>query len=95
MTISANDVCAATGLTYRPLDYWIRRGLIRVPDATPGSGNYRQVPASEVLVVRRIALLCRAGMALDEAAHIARTTVEHGVRAVDLPGGLRLVFPAT
>lgn len=75
---------ASLGISYRQLDYWTRRGLIRCDDErTPGSGVRRTWEPAELRVAERIGRLARAGVALDLAAHIAR---HPGESAEPVPG---------
>ncbi len=80
---SSHDLCAATGLSYRQLDYWIRRGVIledeprlRGIGGVTGSGSVRRFSDREVRVVLLLAELRALGMgcaALGAAARQARS----------------------
>ncbi len=53
-TLTGPQVARAAGVTYRRVDYWTHRGLLRPTDPAPGSGYCRRyppasVPAAEVL----------------------------------------------
>lgn len=83
------DVLAATGATFRQLDYWARAGFVLTEgDATPGSGRGRAWPSSEVPVIALMVELSAAGLVAGTAAVVARGLVERGrahlARRVDL-----------
>jgi DNA-binding transcriptional MerR regulator len=49
----ATEFTAAAGVSYRQLDYWTRRGVIRTADQDhEGSGIHRRYLAEDVPVVR-------------------------------------------
>ena len=58
--LSTNDVVAATGATYRQVDYWVRTGLVpgQSPEG-PGSGHRRRWHPAQVNRVRLILLASR------------------------------------
>lgn len=58
------------GVTYRMLDYWARTGRLAVE--SHGSGYWRDWPAGEVEVARRVGILIREGISLDAAFDLAR-----------------------
>lgn len=89
-TARFTDVADDLGITYRQADHWRRSGYVHA--TAEGSGTVSYIDDREVAVLRRMAVLVRAGMLAGSAASIARASVEQGVRAVDLPGGLRIVF---
>lgn len=71
------EVCTAhiplqLGISYRQLDYWVRRDFLRPEDASPGSGYARRWPAAELDVARRMGVLTKAGLPLPWAARFAR-----------------------
>jgi DNA-binding transcriptional MerR regulator len=58
-TMSTQQVVAATGITYRNLDHWVRRGVL-LPDedqARPGSGTARVWDPKEIALARLTASL--------------------------------------
>jgi hypothetical protein len=60
-------------VSYRQIDYWLRRGWLSHGDPTPGSGHQRDWSDEELRVARRMALLVnRAGMLPAVAAEVAR-----------------------
>lgn len=73
--------CAATGITYRQLDYWARTGLVE-PSVRPayGSGTQRLYSFRDVVVLKIVKRLLDTGVSLQNI----RTAVQH----------LRSVIPA-
>ncbi|MFF3561375.1 MerR family transcriptional regulator [Streptomyces sp. NPDC002574] len=66
--------CAATGITYRQLDYWARTGLVE-PSIRPayGSGTQRLYSFKDVVVLKIVKRLLDTGVALQNI----RTAVQH------------------
>jgi len=75
--------CAATGITYRQLDYWARTGLVE-PSVRPayGSGTQRLYGFRDVVVLKIVKRLLDTGVSLQNI----RTAVQH-LRSVG-PSGL-------
>ena len=78
------------GVSYRQADHWAGQRWIDAPGG--GSGTVREIGPREAMVLARMGTLVRVGVTPAAAAGIARAAVEQHTRAVDLPGGLRLVF---
>jgi hypothetical protein len=68
------DPLRDTGITFRQLDYWCRRGYLK-PQGGEGSGNPRWWPSSELEVARRMVALVRDGYQVAAAARKARELV--------------------
>jgi DNA-binding transcriptional MerR regulator len=66
--------CAATGITYRQLDYWARTGLVE-PSIRPayGSGTQRLYSFRDVVVLKIVKRLLDAGVSLQNI----RNAVQH------------------
>ncbi|WUH95119.1 MerR family transcriptional regulator [Streptomyces sp. NBC_00433] len=66
--------CAATGITYRQLDYWARTGLVE-PSVRPayGSGTQRLYSFRDVVVLKIVKRLLDTGVSLQNI----RTAVRH------------------
>jgi DNA-binding transcriptional MerR regulator len=66
--------CAATGITYRQLDYWARTGLVE-PSVRPayGSGTQRLYGFHDVVVLKIVKRLLDTGVSLQNI----RTAVQH------------------
>lgn len=61
------------GLTYRQLDSWVSRGLLRPYGASnPGVGHGRRFPWSEVRVAKVMVRLRDAGLEPEAAHKVAR-----------------------
>lgn len=54
------DVVAEAGLTYRQVDYWIRKGAIRLQLSSPGSGTCRDLTPKEAELIIRFGQAYRA-----------------------------------
>lgn len=69
---------AASGLTFRQIDYWTRLGLLHTTawdgecNPTDGSGRYRHYPIGEVHIAQTAARLLAAGFTVEAALDIAR-----------------------
>ncbi|MBM9509145.1 MerR family transcriptional regulator [Actinacidiphila acididurans] len=66
--------CAASGITYRQLDYWARTGLVE-PSVRPafGSGTQRLYSFRDVVVLKIVKRLLDTGVSLQNI----RTAVQH------------------
>ena len=89
--LSAPEVCAHAGITYRQMDYWLRNGYIvrdRDEPAQPGSGMPRHFSQGEAEQFVIIAKLVRCGIRTDVAAE----AVKHydGETTIRLPNGALL-----
>ena len=69
------DALTLHGITSRQLDYWCRRGHLRVHSA--GIGHPRVIPESEQPILALFVDLTRAGFTLEAAAGIARRLTNH------------------
>jgi hypothetical protein len=71
-------------LTYRKLDYWTRRGLVRCVSRGDGSGHRRYWPAEEARVAVLMSRYTAAGVTLKTAECAARNDgwLAPGVRVV-------------
>jgi hypothetical protein len=85
--LNLEQALARTGVTYRCLDYWSRRGWINPEGAGLGSGSQRRWPASELEVAALMACYVAAGVTPEAAHHAAR----HGGW---LPGGRYRLAPS-
>lgn len=73
------------GASYRQLDYWTRKGYLKVEGG--GTGVHRDWPAKEVKIASLIKLLIDGGFEVDSAAGIARKFVTSREKLVLLKGG--------
>lgn len=75
----SDDVAAiirVTGVTYRQIDYWTRRGYLKPDVVDPGRGTRRHYPPRELDVAKRIAMRLVLGFTLARAAELARLEVD-------------------
>lgn len=73
--LSAAEVCALAGISYRSLDYWVRCSYVDLdPEHVPdrGSGYPRRFTEAEASRFAVLARLVRAGLKVDRAAAIGR-----------------------
>ena len=66
--LRSGQVAAAAGVHVETLRYYERRGLLAVPDRSPG--GHRRYPPETVTVVRAIKAAQRLGFTLDEATDL-------------------------
>lgn len=61
----STDLCRATGITFRQLDYWVRTGLIQQSShPTMGSGDPRWFSFDDAVRCATVAKLVHAGLSL-------------------------------
>lgn len=70
--IDSNAVAKLAGITYRQLDYWLRRGFVYVSDPEPGSGYQRQFSLTESAQVIALSALVRIGFSPESASHVLK-----------------------
>lgn len=61
----------AAGITYRELDYWVRRGVLVPASDASGSGNVRLFDEAELRVALIVGELRKMGASLDLLARVA------------------------
>ena len=67
----AGDVSALAGISYRQLDYWVRKGFLQPAPGPEGSGRPRRWTAGEIELARTMGRLIRAGLPLETAHKVA------------------------
>ena len=70
--------CQVTGITYRQLDYWERKGYLRPhgrPRLTNGSGFPREFSDTEVAIAENMRALIDVGFTVSAASYIAQRIV--------------------
>lgn len=82
----------STGLTYRKLDYWTRRGYVNAGESSPGSGHRRTWPPEELRIAALMGRLTDAGLSPDVAAFAARFAVATGKPTVHIGPDLALTI---
>lgn len=72
-TFSAPDIVEMTDLTYRQVDHWLTRGILRTVDGreNPGSGAQRRFDAREVRIAAVGARLSELGCPLETLKRVA------------------------
>lgn len=70
--LTSSEVCRVADITYRQLDYMIRRGLVQLDKPTPGTGNHRSFNKAAVDRVVEIATLRRQVEALRQQVRASR-----------------------
>lgn len=94
LTYSAGEVCTQAGVTYRQLDYWLRRELFDLDPEhdirTPGSGMPRRFSLLEAQRVVMLARCIKAGLNYETAAKVVRRKEAEPLGAVVLGEDLYL-----
>jgi DNA-binding transcriptional MerR regulator len=91
--MSSAHVARMADVTYRQLDYWVRRGFLEPTHADAGSGTPREWSPADALRAVLIARLVRAGMTVHGAVTVAqgaRWDETSGKLDAPLTDGLRL-----
>ena len=78
------------GVSYRKLDYWIRRGYLLA--VMEGSGYVREVDPTEEDIARLMVRLIGCGLSVEAAAIAARRMIYDGLNTTTLPGGVILIL---
>lgn len=91
MTITPRDIMIQTGITYRQLDYWCRKGVVEVlNDPEPGAGIPREFDES---VINKIKVLVQVSNAMNKKADTAllkKVWENYHEGYVSLGGGITL-----
>lgn len=85
----------ALGVTYRQLDYWVRKGYL-TPAVVDGSGpgNPRHWTGREHRIVELMLRLMRSGVEVSYAARMARDAVDQRVTRVTTDQGVTITWHA-
>lgn len=70
--VQADQFVPMSGISYRQLDTWTRKGYLEAEGAGGGSGRAREWSMDELVIARRIKTLLAAGFVLAVAADLAR-----------------------
>lgn len=81
----APEVAQAVGVTYRQLDYWLRRGYLTGTPVTTGSGHPRVLTDEQIRLARHLGVLTELGI----PAGLAASALHNGGL---LAPGISLVF---
>ena len=74
--MNSYELAAATGISYRQLDYWIHQGLF--PGTLPGSGRRRDFSDDDVGLAHMMAKLVKAGIKPASASRYAAALLDTG-----------------
>lgn len=76
---STDDVVRATGITYRRLDYWVRKGLITPETGSGGQnrGKDRVWSERDIQIATLLAKIADSGVTVEVAAKVARLIVDN------------------
>lgn len=75
-TFSSTEVCRASGLTYRMLDYWVRVGVIRPAFEAKGSGSRRGFSLAQFVHLVKMAEVHRYLMKYVSAAGVSTDAMQ-------------------
>jgi hypothetical protein len=60
-TYTSHEAAQAAGISYRMLDYWLRRGFVSPhTEPNPGSGHHRTFTPEEVTRLTEVAMLYKS-----------------------------------
>lgn len=94
------DIARSVGVTYRQLDYWIRKGFLHArsfdwkdnPHDEGGSGFRRELKEGEMAVLELMVRLMKAGLEVNTAASVARRVVLFDLTSISLDGGITITL---
>lgn len=75
MRYSSKEVCERTGLSYRQLDYWVRKRILTPSIEANGSGTRRQFSDRDVAMLLVLASLRKSGYELEALRRFAQEPV--------------------
>jgi hypothetical protein len=75
-TLTASELTAISGATYRQVDFWCRAGYLKPSTPARGIGSVRRFPPSEAQIAAYALELITAGFHAPYALRYARTLVE-------------------
>lgn len=73
---TSDQMLDRTGISYRQLDHWTRKGWLVADDGTPGTGNVRHWEFNEFMVALVMRAMGKMGIRAEMAAPIAREAVK-------------------
>jgi hypothetical protein len=87
--IEIKAACADLGLTYRRMDYYLRKGYVHCENPAPGSGmGPRLLDRREIEVLRLMCKFIEVGFTPEAAALVARRMIFDNLNMTTLPGGI-------
>jgi hypothetical protein len=75
-TLTSSELIAASGITWRQLDWWVRAGYLKPSTPARGFGSVRRFPPSEAEIAAYALELITAGFTASAALGHARTLIE-------------------
>lgn len=69
-TFTSAEVCQMAGLSYRQLDYWYRRNLLRPVRSRPGTGHAHVWTEVEAVKACEFARMLNAGLTWSKATEL-------------------------
>jgi DNA-binding transcriptional MerR regulator len=63
---TSTEACKLAGISYRQLDYWVRRKIVRPAQEAKGSGSARRWSPTEIVQLRVMSELRQAGVSLQK-----------------------------
>ena len=93
--MNSDQMLDRTGISYRQLDHWTRKGWLQAADGTPGTGNMRRWKHDEWMVALVMSAMGQMGIRAEKAAPVARAAVKFWTRSgevytTDMLPGLRM-----
>jgi hypothetical protein len=86
-TLTASELIAASGATWRQVDWWTRAGYLKPSNKKRGTGTPNRYPIAEAQIAAYALELITAGFTASAALGYARTLVED-FRPIVLAAGL-------
>lgn len=80
------EVCEKADISYRQLDYWVRKGLVSLRSPGSGTGTSRDFTHKEAAIVIRAGALLKLGIKPEPAVEYARLMIEQNCDAVEVNG---------
>jgi hypothetical protein len=88
------QVADMTGLTYRQIDYWRRKGWVTACNAADAIGTGKKIYLSleQVEIIRKVARLVNRGLPPRTCFFAVRRMSETGTDYFDMPEGVRVTL---
>lgn len=78
------ELCRKAGITYRQLDYWVRKGYLGDDRVSKGTGNYRDWSNTDASHAVLMAGLIKGGLAPAWAHQVAAASPETATEIISL-----------
>lgn len=86
--VKSLDLAEQASISYRQLDFWVRKGYIKERSPGGGSGFLRDFTDDEVAITVKMARLIKIGFKPGPAAEYARLMVEQHTGSIIVDGWL-------